>query len=134
MVCGDETRENIVKALSLTSEPATTNSWADKLYTCTYALPGGPLVLTVKEAPDAQSAAADLAGRQNSSAGAAPIEGLANLGFAAFQTPTSAVFAKDNFVLAVDATALPATVGPHGVSRDAFAYHVATAVLACWSE
>lgn len=134
MVCGDETRTNIVKALSLPSEPPTTDSWADRLYSCTYTLPSGHLVLSVKETSDPESARTFLDGLQHQAPGAVPIEGLANLGFPAFQTPTSAVFTKDNFVLTVDAAALPSTLGPHAVSRDAFAYQVATAVLACWSE
>ena len=134
MVCGDETRTNIVKALSLPSEPHTTDSWADRLYTCTYTLPSGHLVLSVKETSDPETARTLFDGLQQQAPGAAPIEGLANLGFPAFQTPTSAVFTKDNFVLTVDAAALSSTLGPHAVSRDAFAYQVATAVLACWSE
>lgn len=134
MVCGDETRANIMQTLSLPADPPTTSSWAEKLYTCTYTLPAGSLVLSVKEAPDARAARDDLAALQRAADGAAPIEGLENLGFPAFQTPASAVFAKDNFVLTVDAAALPDALGPHNVSRDAFAYQVATAVLACWSE
>ncbi|WP_251046237.1 hypothetical protein [Arthrobacter sp. ISL-85] len=134
MVCGEETRNNIARILALASPPRTTDSWADKLYTCTYALPEGPLVLSVKEAPDPAAARAFFDKQQQSTGQAAPIEGLANLGFPAFQTPASAVFAKDNFVLTVDASALPAGLGPHQVSRDALAYQAATAVLACWSE
>ena len=134
MVCGEETRANIVRILALSSVPGTTASWADKLYTCTYSLPGGPLVLSVKEAADPDAAHAYFQELQRSTAAAAPIEGLANLGFPAFQTPSTAVFVKDNFVLSVDASALPETLGPHGVTRAAFAYQVATTVLACWSE
>jgi hypothetical protein len=60
---------------------------------------------------------------------------MANLGLPAFETTAgSAVFVKDSFVLTVDATALKTNLGPHNVSRSAFAYEVATAVLACWSE
>jgi hypothetical protein len=134
MVCGEETRTNIVRILSLPSVPGTESSWVDKLYTCTYALPEGPLVLSVKEASDPTAARASFDGLKRATTGSAPIEGLANLGFPAFQTPASAVFVKDNFVLTVDATALTATLGPHNVSRSAFAYEVAAAVLACWSE
>ena len=44
---------------------------------------------------------------------ATPIEGLANLGFPAYETADgSAVFQKDSFILQVDATDLPATLGP----------------------
>ncbi|UKA61806.1 hypothetical protein [Arthrobacter sp. FW306-04-A] len=135
MVCAEETQTNIVKILSLSGPPRTTDSWADKIYTCTYALPAGPLVLSVKEAADPASAHAYFDGLSGTTASARPIEGMANLGFPAFEGPEgSVVFVKDNFILKVDAEALPATLGPHGVSRGAFAYEVATAVLACWSE
>lgn len=134
MVCGEETRANIVRILALSSVPGTSASWADKLYTCTYTLPGGALVLSVKEAKGLDDAHAYFQELQRSTVGAAPIEGLANLGFPAFQTPSAAVFVKDSFVLTVDASALPEALGPHQVSRAAFAYQVATTVLACWSE
>ena len=135
MVCGEETRSNIVRILALPSPPRTTDAWADKLYTCTYALPAGTLVLSVKETADPAAAHGHFDGLQRSTDSARPIEGMANLGLPAFETPAGAVsFVKDSFVLTVDATALPATLGPHSVSRSAFAYEVATAVLACWSE
>ncbi len=135
MVCGDETRTNIVRILSLPVPPRTTDKWAEKLYTCTYALPAGPLVLSVKETPDPAAARVYFDGLRRSTASARPIEGMANLGLPAFQsTAGSVAFVKDSFVLTVDATTLPATLGPHSVSRSAFAYEIATAVLACWSE
>ncbi|MET3812125.1 hypothetical protein [Arthrobacter sp. UYEF3] len=121
--------------LSLPDQPRTTDAWTDKLYTCTYALPAGSLVLSVKEAPDPAGARAHFDALQRRTASAQPIEGMANLGFPAFQTTAGAVaFVKDNFVLTVDATALPVTLGPHGVTPSALAYEVATAVLACWSD
>ncbi|MGO4807823.1 hypothetical protein AB4089_22200 [Arthrobacter sp. 2MCAF15] len=135
MVCGEETRSNIVRILALPSPPHTTDAWADKLYACTYALPAGSLVLSVKELADPAAAHVYFDGLQRGAASARPIEGMANLGLPAFETTGgSVVFVKDNFVLTVDATALPPTLGPHSVSRNAFAYEVATAVLACWSE
>lgn len=134
MVCSNEIQEKVVTILALASAPDATMSWADRLFTCTYALPGGSLVLSVKEAADQASAHASFEDQQRSTAEAAPIEGLANLGLQSFQTPNSAAFAKDNFVLTVDATALPETLGPHQVTRAAFAYQLATTVLACWSE
>ncbi|NUP57999.1 MAG: hypothetical protein HOQ06_00785 [Pseudarthrobacter sp.] len=134
MVCGEETRDNIVRILALASAPGTAASWAEKLYTCTYTLPGGVLVLSVQEAPGPDAAHAYFQDLQRRTVAAAPIEGLANLGFPAFQTPVSAVFVKDNFVLSVDAAALPEPLGPNQVTRAAFSYQVATTVLACWSE
>lgn len=134
MICAEETKSNVVRILALTSPPRTADSWAEKLYTCTYALPGGALVLSVKETADPGTARSYFDRLEGASTGAAPIEGLANLGFPAFQTPASAVFVKDNFVLTVDASALPGTLGPDHITRDAFAYQVATTILACWSE
>lgn len=135
MVCGDETRANIVRIMALPDSPRTTDSWADRLYTCTYALPAGSLVLSVKETADPAAARAHFDGLQQETVSARPIEGMANLGLPAFETPDGSVaFVKDSFVLTVDATALPAALGPHSVSRNAFVYEVATAVLACWSE
>lgn len=135
MVCAEETRTNIVRILALPAPPHTTEAWADKLYTCTYALPAGPLRLSVKETADPAAARAHFESLQQRAASARPIEGMANLGLPAFETTAgSAVFVKDSFVLTVDATALKANLGPHNVSRSAFAYEVATAVLACWSE
>ncbi len=135
MVCGAETRANIARILALGEEPRTQDAWTQPLYTCTYTLPSGTLVLSVKEAADTAAARADFEGLQRKTATARPIEGMANLGLPAFETESgSAVFVKDSFILSVDASALSATLGPHAVSRSAFAYEVATAVLACWSE
>ena len=135
MVCGDETRTNISRILSLPDAPVTTDSWAGKLYTCTYALPAGPLVLSVKETADPAAARAHFDSLKQGQSPARPIEGMANLGLPAFETMAGSVaFVKDSFVLTVDATALPETLGPHNVSRNAFAYETATAILACWSE
>ena len=134
MVCGDETRANITRILSLPASPPTSDSWAEKLYTCTYSLPSGPLVLSVRETADPAAARARFDSLQRQPT-ARPIEGMTNLGLPGFETTAgSVVFAKDNFVLTVDATALPPTLGPHSVSRNAFAYETATGVLACWSE
>ncbi|MDQ0213576.1 hypothetical protein [Arthrobacter bambusae] len=135
MVCGAETRANIARILALGQEPRPQDAWSPPLYTCTYALPSGALVLSVKEAADAAGAQADFGGLQRRTATARPIEGMANLGLPAFETESgSVVFVKDSFILTVDASALPPVVGPHAVSRSSFAYEVATAVLACWSE
>lgn len=135
MVCAEETRTNIVRILALPASPRTTETWADKLYSCTYALPAGSLTLSVKETADPAAARGHFDTLQQRTASARPIEGMANLGLPAFETVAgSVVFVKDSFVLTVDATALKANLGPHNVPRSAFAYEVATAVLACWSE
>lgn len=135
MVCGDETKANVVKILALSGPPHTVDSWKDKQYTCTYHLSDGPLVLSVKVSADDAAAHAYFGALKPSLGSTRPIEGLANLGLPAYQNAAgSVVFVKDNMTLHVDASRLPAAVGPHGVSRNDLSYEVATAILGCWSE
>jgi len=64
-----------------------------------------------------------------------PIEGLANLGFPAYESADGlVVFLKDNMTLQVDARQLTDKIGPHDVTRTAFSYEIATTILACWTE
>jgi hypothetical protein len=37
-------------------------------------------------------------------------------------------------VLQVDASDLPATLGPDAITRNALAYQLSTTILACWVE
>ncbi|WP_125610715.1 hypothetical protein [Specibacter cremeus] len=132
MICANETILNIKKILGLAATPVPDSAWNDQLYTCTYRLPYGSLVLSVKQsAGDALARSYFERLRAAATTGQA-IEGMANLGLPAFKTGTSVSFVKDNMTLLVDAGHLPASVGPHEVSRSALAYEVATAVLACW--
>jgi hypothetical protein len=135
MICNDDTKGDVSQILALGSPPRTDSTWADSTYTCTYRLAGGPLVISVKESPDAASARKHFDALQKKLRGAEPIKGLANLGFPASQTPDgSVVFLKDNSTLHVDGTRLPAALGPDSVAPAAFSYQVATTILACWTE
>lgn len=135
MVCGKETQDNISTSLSLTAAPHSVSSWADKLFTCTYHLAEGSLVLSVKESADPAAARQYFDAQQSKAGAAVPIKGLANLGFPAYETAGgSVVFLKDNMTLTVDATDLPGAVGPNGVTPTAFAYQISTTILACWTE
>lgn len=133
MICGKEPRADIAVILALDTPPQTVDSWADELYTCTYHLPAGALVLSVKESADEASALSYFNALGTNLAPITPIEGLANLGLPAYETSDGAVvFVKDNMTLQVDASKLPDKIGPHDVSRNALAYQVATTILACW--
>jgi hypothetical protein len=134
MICAQETKDDISSILALQQAPHTVDSWANSTYTCTYHLAQGPLVISVTESPDpatARNTFDTLQGKLQ----AIPINGLANLGFPAAQTTDGSVlFLKDSSTLHVDATGLPADVGPQNVKRTDFAYQVATTILACWKE
>lgn len=133
MVCGDQPMDRLTSILDLDSKPHTINDWADSTFTCTYHLTEGALEISVQEAKDQASALTYFDAMQALAKDATPIEGLANLGFPAYETADgSAVFQKDNFVLQVDATDLPATLGPESISRNALAYQLSTTILACW--
>lgn len=135
MVCGDQPKERLRSILDLSSDPHTINSWADSTFTCTYHLAEGALVVSVQQASDKVSALKYFDAMQALAKGAAPIQGLANLGFPAYETTDgSTVFQKDSFVLKVDASNLPATLGPESITRNALAYQLSTTILACWVE
>ena len=134
MICGTETRDNITRALALAAPPHSVDSWIDRRYTCKYHLTDGEFVISVQESSDAASARSFFDTVQGSVAPVQPIEGLANLGLSAYETTDGVVvFLKDNMTLQVDARKLTDKVGPHGVTRTAFSYQVATAILACWT-
>lgn len=135
MVCGDQPMDRITDILDLQQDPHTVNSWADSTFTCIYHLDEGALEISVKEAASQAKALTYFDAMQALARDAKPIEGLANLGFPAYETADgSAVFQKDSFVLQVDASDLPATLGPDNITRNALAYQLSTTILACWVE
>lgn len=135
MVCGDQPKERLRSILDLNEDPHTIDDWADNTFTRTYHLAEGDLEISVQEAPDKASALKYFDAMQALAKEATPIEGLANLGFPAYETTAgSAVFQKDSFILQVDATDLPATLGPESITRNALAYQLSTTILACWIE
>ncbi|WP_461186572.1 hypothetical protein [Arthrobacter sp. Z4-13] len=135
MVCGDQPMDRLTSILDLEQDPHTINDWADSTFTCTYHLDEGDLVISVKQAKNKATALTYFEAMQALAKDAKPIEGLANLGFPAYETADgSAVFQKDSFILQVDATDLPATLGPDNITRNALAYQLSTTILACWIE
>lgn len=88
----------------------------------------------MEESSDAASARGYFDAMQGKLAPTQPIEGLPNLGLPAYETADGlVVFVKDNMTLQVDATMLTDKIGPHGVTRTAFSYEIATAILGCWT-
>ncbi|MET3718670.1 MULTISPECIES: hypothetical protein [unclassified Arthrobacter] len=135
MVCGNQPMDRLTSILKLGQVPHTVNSWADSTFTCTYHLTEGALKISVQEAPDQGTAMKYFDAMQALAKDAKPIEGLANLGFPAYETKDgTAVFQKDSSVLRVDATDLPAAIGPDAITRNALAYQLSTTILACWVE
>lgn len=135
MVCGPEIQGSIKTLLALPGLPKGTSTWSDALFTCTYVVPQGQLVLSVQQSTDAAAANSHFTGLRSRTQQSTALTGLTSLGLPAFQSTTGIVaFVKDNLTLEVDASGLAATVGPQRTSRSDFAYTVATDVLACWQE
>lgn len=134
MVCGPQIQTALTTILGLSTPPPTTTSWTDHLYTCTYQLPAGRLVLSVKESPDTASAQGYFDALRARLGPTVPLTGLAGLGQPGYETPTgTVVILKDNTTLQTDATALTGTIGQHGQSPADLAYEVTSDILACWT-
>jgi hypothetical protein len=131
MICGDDVVGDVSRALALPAPPSVRSSWADQLFTCDYALPMGPLVLSVEESPDPAAAGQFFEAQRRRLGGTASAAGL---GERAYTTPTgTVVVVKDAMTLIVDATGLPEEFGENGQRRTDFAYEVASIVLGCWT-
>lgn len=135
MVCKGDVKDAVKQLSGLSADPQTTATWTDKLYTCTYTLPEGVLVLSVKQSANADAAQAYFAGLEAGAAGASKLEGLNGLGLPSYKTASgTAAFVKDDMTLLVDATKMPAMVGPEKTERSSYAFTVASNVLVCWKE
>jgi hypothetical protein len=131
MVCGEEIKAKVRQVLSLPAEPSTHSTWASSVYRCSYALPMGPMTLTVQILPDKPRAGATFDADLAATPAAQP---LAGLGERAWATPTgTAVVLKDNQILTVDTTGLPEVFGANDQKRTDLANEVASDVLGCWT-
>jgi len=131
MVCSDDVRKKVDKVLQLSTPAPVRSTWKDQLYTCTYALPMGPMVLSVKQSASKSDARAYFDALRPQ---LGTTETLIGLGERAYATKTGiAVVLKDNMTLRVDTTALPAVFGPQQQRRTDLAYEVASDVLGCWT-
>jgi hypothetical protein len=131
MVCSDEIRGKVQQVLKLSALPTVHSSWIKQVYTCTYDLPVGPMVLTVQVAPSKTAANAAFQARQTATAGAT---GLNGLGEHAYATPDgTATVIKDAMTLTVDTTGLPPEFGAEQQKRTDLAYEIASDVLGCWT-
>jgi hypothetical protein len=131
MVCGNEIRGKVRQVLKLPALPTVHSTWIKQVYTCTYDLPVGPMVLTVQVAATKTAADAAFEARQKATVGATTLLGL---GERAYATPDgTATVIKDAMTLHVDTTALPAVFGAEQQKRTDLANEIASDVLGCWT-
>ncbi len=131
MVCSQDIRDQVRTVLQLDAPAPVRSSWQDQIYSCTYTLPMGKMVLSVKDSTS-PSTAHDyfeaLRGRLGTT------EPLLGLGEQAYGTKTGiAVVLKDSQTLQVDTTGLPEVFGSQQQRRTDLAYEIASDVLGCWT-
>lgn len=136
MICGGQVGEDVGRIMGVEGELEPTSTWEEPVFTCTFDLPEGPIVLRVHDATDEQAGQAYFEGLQAGDRQAEPLRGLLGLGLPAFTTDRgTAVFIREGKTLEVDATGLPR--GPVSATGDQdrrdVAYEVASSVLACWT-
>ncbi len=136
MICTeDEISTAITLTLGLNDRPPKSSTWVKPVFTCTYRLAEGPLILTVTEFPSAKTALQDFNQEKSQFAqDKTPIQTLDALGVPSFLASDDVLLSvKTSHLLRVDATHLPKTVGPLHRSRRDLSYLVASAILKCWS-
>lgn len=131
MVCSDDIKSKVKQVLKLSTDAPTRTSFVDHLYTCTYTLPQGPLVLSVHDSASKAAAGAYYTALRPT---LGQTSGLPGLGEHAYGTSRGTVVVlKDSQTLVVDATALPSMFGSDHQKRTDLAYEIASDVLGCWT-
>jgi hypothetical protein len=131
MICSTEIRHDLAEALAITSVPAASRTYGNSLLTCTYPLSGGHLVLSVKDLPGSSATNAYFTARRRSLPQAHMIEGLTP--GAVTDGAGIVLLRKDDHVLTVDSSAMPAVFGTQHNKRADFAFEVASVILGCWT-
>lgn len=136
MVCAGQVVDGVTRIMAFDRAVEPESAWKAPEFTCTFPLPGGPLVLSVHDASDPTAGEAHFHTRRAGVAEAVPIRGVSSLGLPAYETPDGTVaFVKDGKTLEADASALSdELVSRQDLTRTEIAYAVASSVLACWTE
>ncbi len=135
MVCGSEIRQAVAGVLGLPAMPAAGSTWSNGLFSCTYRLASGPLVLSVDDSDSVSAGRRYFTALEGRASDPQPLRGLQTFGLPSFRTAAGTVaFLKDGKTLVVDATAQSGSIGQHHLSPSDLAYAVAADVIACWSE
>jgi hypothetical protein len=131
MVCSDDIRGQVRKVLKLARPAPIRTSWQDRLYTCTYTLPMGPMVLSVQQSATKAAARQYFQALRSQLGRTTPLIGLGEQAYAS--TTGYAVVLKDNMTLRVDTTRLPEVFGDQDQHRTDLAAEIASDVMGCWT-
>jgi hypothetical protein len=132
MICG-EARPEVADALGVDATQVTKPTWVDDVYSCTYMYPGGSMTLSVKEV-NGLANAAKYFDAQKTQLGVEPNAPTPQLGQSAFVSKGGGlVVQKDNKVLTVDISHLPAALGPQHQTPSEVAQSVGGVIMGCWT-
>lgn len=136
MICNGQVVKSVTSFFDLEEAPVPSSTWDQPMFTCTYDLESGPLVLTVHDATDPEKGKAYYESLRKSLGSPEEFKGMLGLGRPGFATGDgTVVFITDGKTLEVDATALSGKMGVNGTSTPSdAAYAVASAVVACWID
>jgi hypothetical protein len=124
-VCEDMVGDAAVGAADEPLVAPQQGTWSGSRYTCTYGFDGGTLALTVAVFKTVAAAKQGFAKVRDATTGRTRLYGIGQQAFQA--NDLKLVSRKDNFVLTVDPTALPARM-----NRDAITWASTRAVFDCW--
>mgnify|MGYP003335555385 FL=1 len=132
MVCGPEGQRAVRTAVGLPATEVSTPTWVDHLYSCDYRYGGDTAIgLSVKDLASTSDTDAWF-DRQARELGRG--QDLVGIGDAAFATSGGDLVArKDDTVLHVDVSRLPAEFGTPSAARSDVAINVAAAIMSCWT-
>jgi len=132
MICG-EARPEIAESLGVAATQVTKPTWIDDVYSCTYVYPDGSFTLSVKEVNGLANAEKYFKA-QKVALGVEPGAPTPELGQRAFVSKGGGlVVQKDNKVLTIDVSHLPAQFGPNQGSPEGVAEAVGGVIMGCWT-
>ena len=130
MICSPDGQAALSTALNVTAKRVTTPTWVDHLYSCTYQYDSGSFSVSVKELPTIPATIDYYNALKAKSTVAQPVA-LGQAGF--MTTDNTSIVRKDNKVLDIDVTKLPAQFGQPPRSRTDVSLTIAVALLGCWT-
>jgi hypothetical protein len=130
MICNQEGQGAIAGSLGVKPAPIKP-TWADEIYACKYVYANGTMTLSVHEYPN-NAAAMQAFNQLKTQLHGVPAQTV--LGQGTFQAPDDSLYVvKDNKLLKVDVSKLPANFGSPPLSRSDVALTVGVTIMGCWT-
>ena len=125
-ICEPKLASDLTQTLGLTALVPASATWRDHFYACTYSLPIGQLVVSVKQPVNSAAARTYFEDLRRHLDRPETVSGLSSLGLPAFRTPAGqTVYLQGAETLEADASGLPPEVGVYGQTRNALADEIA---------